>query len=184
MDWLHGRSIDKGPSRQRTSHTATRRISSQLLSNVSWTRSILCGRDKVMFPGAVACARSSTGQSIGLRIRGLGVRIPSGAPIKSNYFCPRTSFYKSIVGARTLSCLSMIWKPLSAAFPSERPFHGVRGKQMISKSADKQLSRLLLCASALYCACSLEQTRGPQKIPSYVNSFQYCPPTAYAADVA
>ena len=25
-------------------------------------------------------ARSSTGQSIGLRIRGLGVRIPSGAP--------------------------------------------------------------------------------------------------------
>jgi hypothetical protein len=27
-------------------------------------------------------ARSSTGQSIGLRIRGLGVRIPSGAPSK------------------------------------------------------------------------------------------------------
>src|SRR5579862_1962149 len=27
-------------------------------------------------------ARSSTGQSIGLRIRGLGVRLPSGAPMK------------------------------------------------------------------------------------------------------
>src|SRR6266851_720582 len=27
------------------------------------------------------CARSSTGQSIGLRIRGLGVQIPSGAPM-------------------------------------------------------------------------------------------------------
>src|SRR6266851_1713609 len=32
------------------------------------------------------CARSSTGQSIGLRIRGLGVRIPSGAQIKSPGF--------------------------------------------------------------------------------------------------
>src|SRR5215469_1573917 len=31
----------------------------------------------------LARARSSTGQSIGLRIRGLGVRLPSGAPIKS-----------------------------------------------------------------------------------------------------
>ncbi len=31
-------------------------------------------------------ARSSTGQSIGLRIRGLGVQIPSGAPIKSRVF--------------------------------------------------------------------------------------------------
>ena len=31
-------------------------------------------------------ARSSTGQSIGLRIRGLGVQIPPGAPMKSRGF--------------------------------------------------------------------------------------------------
>ena len=41
------------------------------------------------YPELAACARSSTGQSIGLRIRGLGVRIPPGAPnisIESNGF--------------------------------------------------------------------------------------------------
>ncbi len=32
--------------------------------------------------GVEVCARSSTGQSIGLRIRGLGVQIPPGAPAK------------------------------------------------------------------------------------------------------
>jgi hypothetical protein len=37
------------------------------------------------FPDASG-ARSSTGQSIGLRSRGLGVRIPPGAPMKSRVF--------------------------------------------------------------------------------------------------
>jgi hypothetical protein len=55
---------------------------------------------------------------------------------------------------------------------------------VVSKSANKQLCMLLLCTSLLYCGCSLEQKRQAPKIPTYVNSFQYCLPTAYAADMA
>ncbi len=44
------------------------------------------GRDKVSLPGPHISARSSTGQSIGLRIRGLGVQIPPGAPNKIKNF--------------------------------------------------------------------------------------------------
>jgi hypothetical protein len=55
---------------------------------------------------------------------------------------------------------------------------------MTSKRANKTLFMLLLCTSLLYFGCSLEQKREAPKIPTYVNSFQYCLPTAYAADVA
>ena len=55
---------------------------------------------------------------------------------------------------------------------------------MISNRANKQLCMLLLFTSVLYGGCSLEQKGEAPKIPSYVNSFQYCLPTAYAADVA
>jgi len=55
---------------------------------------------------------------------------------------------------------------------------------MISNRVNKPLCILLLFTSVLYGGCSLEQKREAPKIPSYVNSFQYCLPTAYAADVA
>ena len=67
-------------------------------SGTVWSQSVSfpqAGRIQVV--ESKLCACSSTGQSIGLRNRGLGVRVPSGAPLFS-------LIYGYVAVVRSLKC--------------------------------------------------------------------------------